>query len=216
MSFKMNELKARMKNRVESNYLFWKLTQIEREKTCHLVQCNKQLSEVKSDLKSIKTSTGTIRKQSVSAESRLDQTSSSKSRTSSAKDDNDDDDSYSRRGTLIDYTFIKDEDGSNRVVYTNDTIEDLKKKDPVLIKRLKQMEIFKRSGRAPYFDEHRDELKPPKVIFSKASLIRQKSELCEETRRSAMMVPHENYDYVYQARLKPQIDLFIQSVNMVK
>lgn len=212
MSFKMNELKARMKNRVESNYLFWKLTQIEREKTCHMVQCNKELSEVKSDLKSIKTSTGTIRKQSVSVESRLDQTSNSKSRTSSVEDDDDD----SRRGTLVDYTFIKDEDGS-KLIYTDETIEDLKKKDPVLIKRLKQMEIFKRSGRAPYFDEHRDELKPPpKVIFSKASLIRQKSELCEETRRSAMIIPHENYEYVYQVRLKPQIDLFIQSVNMIK
>lgn len=212
MSFKMNELKARMKNRVESNYLCWKLTQIEREKTCHLVQCNKQLSEIKSDLKSIKTSTGTIRKPSVSVESGLDnRASSSKSRSSS----NDDDDSYSRRGTLIDYTSTREND-EDRPLYTNDTIEDLKKKDPVLIKRLKQMEVFKRSGRAPYFDEHHDELKPPKVIFSKASLTRQKSELCEETRRSAMLIPHENYDTIYQVRLKPQIDLFIQRVNMVK
>lgn len=205
MSFKMNELKARMKNRVESNYLCWKITQIDREKTSNLIRRNKQLGQVKDDLKSIRVSTGTTRQPS--AESQTDRRNSA---TSSASDD----ESCSRQADDKDCLDVSITYANKISSYTSDDILELKKKDPVLIKRLKQMETFKRSGRAPYFEDHADS---EKLVFSKASLNRQRRELCAESKSTMMMIPKENnYNYMYQIRLKNQIDLFIQGNSLVK
>jgi hypothetical protein len=203
MSLKLNELRATMKNRVEMSYLDWQLSQIDKQMASYLVVRDKELLKVKEDLKLIRASTVTQRRSSMATPcptSLLEQRKSSKRSQSIIG---------LTRSIVFDENFENDDlfDKNNPRNYSSNAIEELKGKDPILKKRLWQMEIFKKSGRVPYFDEKVE----PSLRFTKSALTRQRKALTDVSKASLSSLPKEPYHYVQQLKLQHQIDIFVKN-----
>lgn len=105
-------------------------------------------------------------------------------------------------------TAVVEKDADDRK-YSSELVSELKRKDPIFKKRLKQMELYKKSGRAPFFDLVA-EARVERTKFSKSSLDRQRRELVE---MSCVSLPRENSHYIYQNKLQEQIALFIKNTK---
>lgn len=200
MSLKLNELRATMKNRVEMSYLDWQLSQIDKQMASYLVVRDKELLKVKEDLKLIRASTGTQRRNSMATPSFLERRKSSKRSQSIIG---------LTRSIVLDEYLENDDlfDKNNPRNYSSNAIEELKGKDPVFKKRLWQMEIFKKSGRVPYFDEKVE----PSLRFTKSALTRQRKALTDVSKASLSSLPKEPDHYVQQLKLQHQIDFFVKN-----
>lgn len=211
----MNETKAAMKNRVEHNYLDWKLHQIEKEKTSFLSLRNKELNSVQDDLNSIRASTGTVRKPIVLDPKNFERLKISRRSISNFE-------FFSRDNSY----FVNDEDENLRQTNNKSAIQvekrlispewvkELKQKDPVFAKRLRQFELFKKSGRAPYFEDN-EKIKQWQSQFPKSIINRQRKELVEIT-RSSMMLRRNTYSYMNQKTLHQQISEFVKNQSSIR